>query len=104
MPEGTTEWASRWPKRRARAQPYAPLRHGAHRGNGPPRAGVGLGHPVERCLAGAGRCDGGWVYRAFQMTEDLADHLALRDDGDEPQGPALTPRAVHHSQRKHPMQ
>jgi hypothetical protein len=38
------------------------------------------------------------------MTEDLADHLALRDDGDEPQGPALTPRAVHHSQRKHPMQ
>jgi hypothetical protein len=38
------------------------------------------------------------------MTEDLADHLALRDDGDEPQRPALTPRAVHHIQRKRPMQ
>jgi hypothetical protein len=38
------------------------------------------------------------------MAEDLVDHRALRDDGDEPQGPALTPRAVHHIQGKDPLQ
>src|SRR2546427_3877317 len=38
------------------------------------------------------------------MAEDLADHLALRDDGDEPQGPALTQRAVRQVKRKDPMQ
>ena len=32
------------------------------------------------------------------------DHRALRDDGDEPQGPALTKGAVHHIQRKDPLQ
>src|SRR5919204_2380800 len=38
------------------------------------------------------------------MAEDLTDHLALRDDGDEPQCPTLTPREVCHIQRKDPMQ
>jgi hypothetical protein len=37
------------------------------------------------------------------MAEDLVDHLALRDDGEEPQGPALTPRAVRHIQAKDPL-
>src|ERR1700757_1375931 len=46
----------------------------------------------------------GGVYSEFQMAEDFANHCALRDDGDEPQGPALTPRAVHHLQRKDPLQ
>ena len=50
----------------------------------PTRTGVGLGHPVERCLASTGRRDGGWVCRKFQMAEDLADDLTLRDDGDDP--------------------
>src|SRR5881409_3981468 len=44
----------------------------------------GLGHPVKGFLAGTGRRDGGWICRKFQMAEDLADDLALRDDGDEP--------------------
>src|SRR5262249_32284288 len=41
-----------------------------------------------------------WVCRAFQMAEDLTDHLALRDDSDEPQRPALTPRTGSHLQVK----
>jgi transposase-like protein len=95
--------ARRWPHRKARAQPYALPRHGAHRDNGTPRAGVGLGHPVERCLAGAGRRDGGWIYRAFQMTEDFANHLALRDDGDEPQRPLRAQRAAGHIHVEDPL-
>jgi hypothetical protein len=38
------------------------------------------------------------------MAQDLADHCTLRDDGDDAEGPALTPRAVRHIQRKDPMQ
>jgi hypothetical protein len=38
------------------------------------------------------------------MAEDLANDLTLRDDGDEAQGPALTPRAVRQVQRKDPLQ
>jgi hypothetical protein len=52
-----------------------PLRrtHGAHETT---RAGAGLGHPVERCLARTGRRDGGWVYRQFQVVEDLAEGVS----------------------------
>ena len=63
------------------------------------RVVVGLGDPVIWCLARTGRRDGGWVCSEFQMTEDLADHFTLRDDGDEPQGPARTKRAAGHIQR-----
>ena len=38
------------------------------------------------------------------MAEDFANHRALRDDGDDAQGPVLTPRAVRHIQREDPMQ
>ena len=55
-------------------------------------------------LASTGRRNGRWVCSTFEMAEDLADHLTLRDDGDEPQCPTLTPRAVHRIQCKHPMQ
>ena len=48
------------------------------------RVVVGLGDPVTWSLAGTGRRDGGRVCRKFQMAEDLADDLALRDDGDDP--------------------
>ena len=68
----------------------------------PTRGVVGSGDPVTVCLASTGRRDGGWVCSKLQMAEDLADHRTLRDDGDEPQGPVLTPRAVHHIQRKDP--
>ena len=67
----------------------------AHRGASPRRSAhvadettcdaVGLGHPVERCLATTGRRDGWWVCRKFQMAEDLAEHLALCDDGNDPE-------------------
>ena len=40
----------------------------------------------------------------FQMAEDLADHLALRDGGNDPQRPALAKRAAGHLQRKHPLE
>ena len=65
---------------------------------------VDLGDPVPWDLASTGRRDGRWVYSTFQMAEDRADHFALRHDGDEPQSPALTPRAVHQLQRKHPLE
>src|SRR5215471_17953650 len=100
MADWESRWSTGWCTRAAVCT--IPSQHA--RAHETMRVGVGLGHPIDRCLAGAGRRDGGWVYRAFLMTEDLADHLALRDDGDEPQRPALTPRAVHQIQRKHPMQ
>jgi hypothetical protein len=78
--------------------------HWAHVAAAITRDAMGLGHPVTGCLAGTGRRDGGWVGSTFQMAEDLADHCALCDDGDEPQCPALTKRAVCHIQRKDPMQ
>src|SRR5205823_6549857 len=39
-----------------------------------------------------------------QMAEDLADHLALRDNGNEPQGPAVAQRTRPHLQGKHASQ
>src|SRR5262245_13661357 len=68
------------------------------------RVVVGLGDPVIGCWARTGRCDGGWVCSALQMTEERADHLALRDDGDEPPQARLTPGAARHSQRKDPLE
>jgi len=79
-------------------------RHGAHVADEPTRVVVALGDPVTWCLAGTGRRDGRGVCRQFQMVEELANDLTLRDDGDEPQRPALTKRAVHHIQRKDPLQ
>ena len=73
--------------------------HGTHIASEAPRHGVGLGERVD-LLASTGRRDGGWVCSKFQMPEDLADHLALRDGGDDPQRPALTKRAACHIQRK----
>jgi hypothetical protein len=35
------------------------------------------------------------------MAKDLADHRALRDDGDEPQRTALAKRTGDHLQMKH---
>src|SRR5215813_13912961 len=96
MPWGTAGWASRWSHRRAHAQPYAPPHHGAHRAYAISYTGVSLGDPVTGDLARTGRRNGRWVCSPFEMAEDLADHLALRDDGDEPQYPTLTQRAVHH--------
>src|SRR5919197_5417809 len=65
---------------RAPAQPGVPLRHCTHGAYETTRAGVDLGHPVDRYLAGAGRRAGRMVCSALQMAEDIADHLALRDD------------------------
>ncbi len=56
----------------------------AHSASAITRDAMGLGHPVNGCLAGTGRRDGGRVCSKFQMAEDLADDLALRDDGDDP--------------------
>jgi hypothetical protein len=38
------------------------------------------------------------------MPEDLPDHLALRDGGDDLQRPPLTPRAARHIKRKDALQ
>jgi len=67
----------------------SPLCHPVTARTAPTHAGVGLGHPVARCLASPGRREGGWVCSELQMAEDFAHHRALRDDGDEPQCPAL---------------
>jgi hypothetical protein len=89
---------------RAPAQPCAPSRHGAHVADEPTRVVGALGDPVTGGLAGTDRRDGGWVCRKFQMAEDLADDLALRDDGDEPQRSALAKRAGGHIHVKYPLE
>ena len=104
MPWGTAGWVSRWPHRRAHAQPYAPPHHGAHRAYAISYAGVSLGDPVTGGLARTGRRDGGWVCSTFEMAEDLADHLALRDDGDEPQHSALAKGTRSHIHVEHPLE
>ena len=60
------------------------------------RDAVDLGHPVAHGLASMGRRDGEWVGSTFEMAEDLADHRALRDNGDEPQRAALAQRTGDH--------
>ena len=50
------------------------------------------------------RSNQGRVGRTFQMAEDLSDDLTLRDGGDDPQRPPLTPRAAYHIQCKDVLQ
>src|SRR5262249_53489030 len=77
---------------------------GAHMAHETPCAGVGLGNRVTCGLASAGRRNGGWVCREFQMAKDLADHCALWDDSNESQHPALTKWTRAHLQGKHALQ
>ena len=56
---------------------------GTHVASETPPYSVGLVERVD-LLAGTGRRDGRGVCSTFQMTEELADHFTLRDDGDEP--------------------
>jgi hypothetical protein len=104
LPWGTAAWASRGPHRRVHAQPYARPRHGAHVADETTRVVVGSGDPITMCLASMGRCDGGWVCGTLQMAQDLADHLTLRDDGDEPQRPALAKGTRGHLHAKDPLE
>ena len=53
---------------------------------------LGLGNPIERCLASTRRGNRWWVGRALQMAGDLADHLGLRDGGENPQRPLTAKR------------
>src|SRR5206468_11552414 len=55
----------------------------------------GAGFLADTCWG-----NGRWVHGELQMPEDLPDHLALRDGGDDPQHPSLTPGAARHGQRK----
>ena len=77
---GKGGWEGRGETPERREPPF----HCAHIASEITRDAMGLGHPVKGFLAGTGRRDGGWVCRKFQMAEDLADDLALRDDGDDP--------------------
>lgn len=54
----------------------------------------------QRLPGGHGPGQEGWICGKFQMPEDLPDHLALRDGGDDPQRPLLTRGAAHHVHRK----
>ena len=47
------------------------------------------GGPGEGFLVDTRRGTRGWICGKFQMSEDLPDHLALRDGGDDPQHPPL---------------
>jgi len=58
------------------------------------------GGPGEGFLVDTRRGKRGWICGTFQMPEDLPDHLALRDGGDDPQHPPLTPGAARHVHRK----
>src|SRR5262245_18990563 len=89
---------------RAPAQPGVPLRHCTHGAYETPCAGVDLGHPVNRYLAGAGRREGWRVGSKLQMAEDLANDLPLRDDGYDAQRPLMAQRAASPIQRKDPLE
>ena len=66
----------------ATAQKGVTPRRGAHVAYEPTRDVVGLGNPIERCLASTSRGNRRRVGRALQMAEKLADHLGLGDGGD----------------------
>ena len=64
-----------------------------------PMGAVGDGSPSgggsrEGFVADTRRGNRWWVHRALQRPEDLLDHLALRDGGDEPQRPLRSVRAA----------
>ena len=58
------------------------------------------GGPRKGFLAETRRSNQGWVGCELQMPEDLPDHLALRDGGNDPQRPLLTERAARYVQCK----
>jgi hypothetical protein len=68
-------------------------------GSAIPQARSGRG-PGEGFLVDTRRSNGGRLSRALQMPEELPDHLAVRDGGDDPQRPLLTERAAHHVKSK----
>jgi hypothetical protein len=70
---------------------------GIHEGDPHARSGGG---PRKGFLADTRWSNRGWVHRELQMPEDLADHLALRDGGHDPQRPLLAARAACHIQGK----
>ena len=53
-------------------------------GSATPQARSG-GGPGEGFLADTRWRNGGWVGHQLEMAEELSDHLALRDGGDDPQ-------------------
>ena len=46
---------------------------------------VGLGDPVERCLANTSRCNGRWTRGQLEMTQDARDHRFLGHGGNDPE-------------------
>ena len=52
------------------------------------------GGPGAGFLAATRRSHGGRISRALQMPEELPNHLAVRDGGEEPQRPLLIVRAA----------
>ena len=68
------------------------------------RDGVGLGDPIEGCLASTSRGNRWRVGRALQMAENLADHFGLGEGGENPQRPLTAKRAAGHLQHKHPLE
>ena len=81
-----------------------PPRHSAHVAYEATRAVVGLGNPVNRCLASTGWGNGRWDGRELEMAEDTRDHRLLGDDGNEPQHALLTPGAAYHLHAKDPLE
>ena len=104
MPWGNDLGQGGWASRGTTPQGLEAHLYCAHSASAITHGVVGLGAPVARGLARTGRRDGGWVCSEFQMAEDLTDHLALRDDSDEPQRPLMAPRAGGHLQVKAPPQ
>ena len=74
-------------------------------GDGPaPHQTRSGGGPGKGFLVDTRWSHGGWVHRKLQMPEDLPDHLAPRDGGDNPQRPLLTERATRYVQSKDPLE
>ena len=90
LPAATTRWRH-WGKTArgalgrecTRLEVCNPL-HSAYVASEALRYSVGLVECIA-LLTGMGRRDGGWVCRKFQVAQDLADDLTLRDDRNDPQ-------------------
>src|SRR5207244_7631546 len=98
----------------ANAQQGVTSRRGAHVAYEPTRDVVGLGNPIERCLATTGRGNRRWDGGKLAMTQDARDDRLLGNGGNNAERAAVAKgkvarlppptqwrKAGGHIQRKH---
>src|SRR6266705_4833589 len=85
----------------ATAQKGVTPRRGAHGASEPTRDVVGLGNPIDRCLATTGRGNRRWDGGKLAMTQDARDDRLLGHGGNNAERAASAQGTGGHVQRKH---